>query len=496
MSTSSDSEIYRELQAAASYWGVRLASEAVCDGHAAPIEFLRQQAIDRPPLSLWCGPRGGGKSFVSGLGAWFDSLQYDRHGTRILGGSLAQSEQIYEALRAFASVRPGKSPARINKRSAEFDTGSTVKILAASRTSVRGPHVATLRLDEVDEIDEEIRESSLGMCMSLHGVPASVVMTSTWHRVGGPMGRLMEAGLAGAFPVRSFCIFEVLERCPDERSGPRLEKCPECPLVTWCHADDGRPPKAKRSNGHYAIDALIQKTRAVSLRVFKSDYLCLGPRSDGVWFTAFDERNVAESAEYDPALPVHVAIDSGVSTAAVLFQVRDLVDGPAVNVFADYFAEGLSAEENALRVLKLADERSGPSIRRVSTDSSGGARNPVGPTVFAEYERAGLRGARGLESWPKYPGCVEDGLALIEALVRSADGSIGLTIHPRCKHLINALRSYRRAKRSGVFQDYPEDPQHPAEDLVDALRGGLKTVLPDSRKPPHRGPSMAPGRVI
>ena len=110
---------------------------------------------------------------------------------------------------------------------------------------------------------------------------------------GRPDGRADRRGRSGAFPVDTYCVFEVLERCPEERSGPNLENCPECPLVPWCHSDrDAHPsglPKAKRSAGHYTIDSLIQKVKAVSLRVFESDYLCLRPRAAGVWFTMFDE---------------------------------------------------------------------------------------------------------------------------------------------------------------------------------------------------------------
>jgi hypothetical protein len=449
---------------------------------------LRQQIEDRPPLSLWQGPRGGGKSFLSGLGAWIDSQLHDHHGTRILGGSLAQSGQIYDALKTFDRARPQRSPlTSFTKTAAAFITGSEISILAASATAVRGPHVARLRLDEVDEIPEDMRDSALGMCMGLRGIPASVVMTSTWHRVGGPMTALIERGRAGEFPVSTFCIFEVLERCPTERSGPGLELCPECPLVAWCHADRsddprGRP-KAKRSDGHYPIDSLIQKVRGVSARVFGSDYLCEGPRAAGVWFTDYGDANITAAAEYDPTLPAHVSIDSGVFTGAVYFQFRDGKNGPLINVFDDYLAEGQSAETNATAILAQLRARCGEARRRVSTDSSGGARNPVGPTVIAEYERAGLRGERGIEQWPKYPGCVADGLQLIEALVKSSDGSVSLAVHPRCRRLDSAFRSYARAQRAGQWMDYPADPQHPAEDLIDALRGGLKIVLPESRKP-------------
>src|SRR5262249_46286783 len=151
----------------------------------------------------------------------------------------------------------------------------------------------------------------------------------------------IDRGREGAFPVDTCCAFEVLERCPEERSGPHLENCPQCPLVSWCHSDrDTHPsglPKAKRSAGHYTIDSLIQKVKAVSLRVFESDYLCLRPRAAGVWFSMFDEpSHVSANAEFAP----------GVHTGAIWFQAVPRLDGRGhrVNVFADYFAEGLSAE--------------------------------------------------------------------------------------------------------------------------------------------------------
>ena len=77
-----------------------------------------------------------------------------------------------------------------------------------------------------------------------------------------------------------------------------------------------------------------------------------------------------------------------------------------------------------------------------------------------------------------------DGLQLVEALLRSADGTISLRIHPRCKALIAALLSYTRAKRAGQWMDYPEDPLHPHEDVIDPLCGGLKLEFPEGRTPP------------
>ncbi len=495
------------------FTGVRVARQPVCPGHHAPWDFFRSMYFDRPPVMLALGGRGAGKSFLTALGGHLMCRWHPHHRVRVLGGSLAQSRQIYEAMSSIGQsieefIGGGhKEFTALKKDSAAYPNLSEVMILPASRTSVRGPHVPTLLLDEVDEIPVDLRESALGMCMNQNGLSASTIMTSTWHRVGGPMTDLIRRGEAGEFPLFRFCIFEVLERCDEARSGPNLEKCPECPLLRWCHdVNDGGPPRAKRSDGHYAIDAVIQKIRCVSAKVFEADYLCTGPRADGIWFSGFDTSlHVRESAEYRPGEAVHLGLDSGVFTGAVLFQVTwekppddperssDRKPGgliPKVTVFGEYLSEGQSAELNALRILEWTRSLCNGRVDKAWTDPAGRARNPIGPTVLAEYERIGLK----LTPWPLGP--VADSLARIESLLSPAHGSPRLTIHPRCRMLIQAFENYRRARRSNQWQDWPEDPQHPHEDLMDALRGGLKAALPDDRSDFDLVPRVSAKRVF
>jgi len=465
---------------------ISISDKAVCTGHDSPWQMFQSIQKQRPSISLVLGARGTGKSYLSALDTHLTSLTEPGHGTRVLGGSRSQSEQIYRALRGFARSWPIESGAdpvtTLHKSEATYGNGSEVSILAASSTSVRGPHVPSLKLDEVDEIATEHFESAMGMCMDMRGSGASVLMTSTWHRIGGPMSALIDRANAGEFPLWTFCIFEVLQRCPEERSGKFLENCPRCPLKKYCHdVPAGTIPKAKRSNGHYSIDALIQKLRTTSVRTFESDYLCKGPKADGLWFPEFTpDTHVAQAAEYDPNLPVQIAIDSGVFTGAVWFQItRDATGSGAderIRVFADYLREGGTAEGNARAILEVTRQHCNGRIDRISTDPAGGSRNPMGVTVIAEYERIGLR---PLERWPI--GSVADGLSLIESFAHPADGPPRLRVHPRCKATIAAMQSYRRAKRGGQWQDYPEDPQHPHEELVDSLRGGLRLCYPEGR---------------
>lgn len=487
------------------FLGLRVADRPVCRGHSTPWDIFREWYFDNPLLCLVHGPRGGGKSFLSGLDTHLRSRFNPGYGTRILAGSKDQSRQTYDAIRTGVQEARGElgsdsgSIRRLLKGEAEYANGSRIEILAASPTSVRGPHVPSLKLDEIEEIDPEVRDAAVNIASGHKGShKASILMTSTWHRVGGPMQDMVDLARGrNGFPHHTFCSFEVLETCPEERSGPGLEKCPECPIVAYCHEDKedfGGLPKAKRSDGHLTIDGLIQKATILSKRAFEADNLCRGAKADGLWFPNFDRnRHVHSEAEYDPRWPTHLALDSGVFTGAVFYQIRERMDAgvptQTISVFADYLSEGQTPYTNAQAIMEIARTRCNGigTVRRRWTDPAGKARNAIGPTVIGEYAAAGLT----LEPWPVAG--VTDGLSLIEGFVEAADGKSRLILHPRCVNLIGAFESYRRAKVSGQWRDYPADPQHPAEDLMDALRGGLKAYFPEGRmpRPVFKGRSVA-----
>lgn len=87
-----------------------------------------------------------------------------------------------------------------------------------------------------------------------------------------------------------------------------------------------------------------------------------------------------------------------------------------------------------------------------------------------------------VERWPSHG--VADRLRQIELLLGSESVVPSPFVHPRCKHLISGLQNYRREERQGEFLDTPVDPQHPSEDRVDALRGGVRDAMPEGRKTP------------
>ena len=175
---------------------------------------------------------------------------------------------------------------------------------------------------------------------------------------------------------------------------------PRGPRRTWPLAF----PRLSVRAGTIRSTASIQKVKAVSARVFASDYLCLGPKASGVWFTMFDEHShVSERAEFHPHYPVHISIDSGVYTGAVWLQIQPhpIGRGIIVTVFADYLSEGLTAEASAIQIRRQSERLCGIGWDARPRQYRPGRRQPNrhrpdGPRGVSE---AGLKGKNGLESW-------------------------------------------------------------------------------------------------
>jgi len=201
---------------------------------------------------------------------------------------------------------------------------------------------------------------------------------------------------------------------------------------------------------------------------------------EGAWFDGFGVEHVTDDAAFDPRFNVHLAVDSGVHTGAVWFQVRP-VGGTdrGIVVFGDYYVYNVPAFKVAQDLLTLSAELCGGRIDKGSTDPAGSARTASGENAQSEYKLAGLI----LQDW--YKPSIATGLGLIESFVAVDPPEIA--VHPRCRHLIDAFANYKRAKRNGQWTDKAEDPQHPYEDVMDSLRGGLNDAFPDGRGDSHDG---------
>ena len=216
--------------------------------------------------------------------------------------------------------------------------------------------------------------------------------------------------------------------------------------------------------------------------------------SEGAWFATFDPaKHVDESAEYDTRYPVHLAIDAGASlyTGAVFFQVRQLdAHRHRVTVFGEYVKQGLYSEANAKAILALAGELPCRGrVDKVRLDPAATARSGTGPVAYGEYER--IFRPRVCDRWPTHR--VRDGLDQLELLLEKGL----LIIHPRCAMLRAAFQSYvRKQSAGGEWLDDPVDPQHPHEDLMDALRGGVRDRFPEGQSLPSQMRTVSAKRLM
>ena len=411
-----------------------------------------------PKELLICGPAGTGKTF--GLLSVLHTILADYPGVRALMVRQTRTSLTHSVLPTYEEeVLPLDGMSQIA-------AGCSRKV----RESYRYPHprgkYSELVLGGLDK-PERVLSSAWDIIYVNEAIeitePALDALTGRLNRPGRP----------------SWLGWLLADTNPGDPLHHIKKRCDEGRMALWDTVHRANPAMYQR--GEWTPAGLAYLGRLETLRgTRRKRYLdgiwCAG---EGLWFDGFSaEQHVTDAAEYDPDLPVMLPIDSGVYTGAVAFQRRPMPDGPdLITVFFDYLSEGLSARVNAEAIRAGLAGRNGVKRKpKVTTDPAGGARNPIGPTVMAEYEAVGLKA----EPWPG--GSVADGLALIEGLLTPVGTTPRLLIHPRCKHLITAMANYRRKKRAGQMTDQPEDPQHPHEDLVDALRGGLREEFPDGLK--------------
>ena len=137
----------------------------------------------------------------------------------ILGGSLSQSNNIHETMRdAWSSNDAPRYLVQDDRMTLiRSEQGPKIRPLTASQKTVRGPHPATLLLDEIDEMDQAILDAAKGQPMPQKNwkgetVEAQTAMASTWQ-----------------YPDKTFA--EEYQRFQDE----------DLPIFTWCYWDTSNP---------------------------------------------------------------------------------------------------------------------------------------------------------------------------------------------------------------------------------------------------------------
>ncbi len=338
--------------------------------------------------------------------------------------------------------------------------GAKAAVLAQSQKSVRGLRVQKLRCDEVEMFDEKVWDAAQFTTRSMSaeeargagaigriaetGVRGTVEAISTFHKPWGLMKRIIDNAKEKQIKVIKWCIFDVLEHCPDWRH------CHTCPIEKDCRR------RAKRDcHGFVSIDDVLVHQRRVSQDSWESEVLCKRPSVKGCVFPSFSREAHVRGEVGLSGGELRLAIDFGFHNPFVCLWIVVYPDG-VTHVIDEYVQSGQVMHEH----LKLIESRQCGRAKIIACDPAGNGKNDQ----TAESNVQLLRRS-GYTVRTRGSGILE-GIEMIRHALRPAAGEVKLFVSGKCERLIKALAGYHYAP--GGSELPVKDGEH--DHLIDALR--------------------------
>lgn len=268
------------------FFGIDVPKKNYCPGHTSPFAFLADVYFQRIVFALAFGSRGSGKTLLlevhNALKMLFMQTPVE---SLVAAAARDQADRGYNyfvnfflkepLLAQYLAGDPQKSLTRLTN-------GSSLQIVYGTKKGLNGPHTQLVNLDEVELIDYPVLEQGLAISMSKGSVIAQDILSSTRKTSNGTMTRLLEEAVEINLAVRSFCIWETVEKCT------RL--CKNDPVHGNCPIYDKCKGKAHDGTGWYKIDDLIAKARNLSRAMFSTEFENNSPSGEvKVYGECYDE---------------------------------------------------------------------------------------------------------------------------------------------------------------------------------------------------------------
>lgn len=416
-------------------FGMRLPAARPPGEVGGAFDYLADSYFDRPGDAVVWANRGGGKTMLGAAATLLDLLFKPGIQVRILGGSLQQSEKMYEHLRLFLDqplLREGggvlAKPA--TRRGVVLQNGSRVELLACSERAVRGTRVQVLRCDEVDVMKRDVWDAAQLVTRSADCggriVPGRVEAFSTMHEVAGLMSELTKSENHRLYRWNAM---DVVARCP-----PTLS-CEGCKVWDDCQG------RAKQADGHLPVQDMIDQRARLSDGLWDAEMMCRRPATRSAVYPKFNPDDFVEDVE-PWRLPVggvwYGGMDFGLRNETVVLWAWAMSRRPdaPLHLAGEYIAKERILSDNLAAANTAARMHDLPVLEdlyALSVDPAGKQRSSQTGRSEVDF----LRQAGCAVRTPKAP--VRLG---IEAVLRRMDHRL-LRIHPRCTGLIEALQKYR-----------------------------------------------------
>lgn len=416
--------------------------KVICNNkaHSSPFQFISDVFLKRVLNALLWANRSGGKSYGAGLLTFLRSV-FDGASARLLGGSWDQSEKSYEEFAdcwEVSGLAPQLVVGEVQKSETRLRNRAKVQILAASMTSVRGPHQPNLILDELEEMKREVFAAALSQPQSKGKAKASTLYMSTMHKADGLMADLLKEYKKMHLTLYAWCIFEVLASCRDY-------KCSTCPISSLCAEHAGK--QMKNANGYYLIEDFESKLYQLDEEDLEVEWLCQRPEKKHLVYSKFDEKRIV-NCPYNPSLPLELAMDFGGVHPFVVLVIQKLPQFGDVIVDEIYIAG-----ESNQHIIELARARNWWKAAR----NRPAYCDPTRQDLILEWQAAGI-GAQSTRS-------LLDDIALVRTKIAPMRGKPSLHVHKGCEKTIWEFGHYRMSQRQ-TQGNVPEDKNNHAMEAV------------------------------
>jgi len=300
------------------FLGYEIPRVAFCPEHDAPFDTIADAFFDRFYVggAVAHANRGGGKTLNTAI--LHNCCMVLQPGIELahVGAVERQGQKCYSYFKNFASSKPLDTYfAKTLLSDATTTHGSQLQHLPGTYAAVSGPHPNILTFDEIEECKSwDVIQKSWGCPTSTNNFGAFNLYTSTRDKVGGLMDRMLQYAARVGWKVYSWCIFDVVARCPESL------KCRECPPLVQKRCQG----RCKRTTGFYPIRDFINKAATVDDDTWTAQYLCKTPLRTGAVYKNFDRQvNVSKvPLRFNYDRPIYITIDAGFNAPAVFLWVQ------------------------------------------------------------------------------------------------------------------------------------------------------------------------------
>jgi hypothetical protein len=341
------------------YYGYNIPRTPVCDNHCSPFDAISDAFFSDGGEFVWVGPRTGGKTLQAAL---LEHMLMTLYGDTVAhaGAIDAQALKCYEYLRRFFNLEAFRDDVLGESLMSAtlLKNGAKVEVLPMTFNRLNSPHTRMLFLDEIELTTNQLINEARSIPMRVNDRAPLVIFTSSRKKAHGPMEDVLRTARAEDRPVRTWCVFEIMERCPPERhkfGSP--SGCGSCKIEEICRereqgfgtgelAFKEGPGRAARADGWMKIDDVAQKFATIEEGNFKSQWLSQKPDTKGLAYPMFDENIHVIDYAYNPNFPVVCGIDFGYTNPNAVVYLQPLANDDIV-IFAEHYKTSETADELA-----------------------------------------------------------------------------------------------------------------------------------------------------